>query len=440
MTSSNPRAVLSRLLDQDNHRPLDESELPDAGSVYAAWGEISGARVLIGAIDTSVARGAIGVAEAAALGALFDLARDHGSALVLLLDSAGARLDQGIAVLPAFRALFGTALETKHAGVRYVAVIGNACFGGASMLAALAERRIYTASSRFGMSGPRIVEALAGPGELDANDPGAIERVFGGAARARHDPNDRVINGGSEALHDALCTWINERPGDTVTRFDFAHRLLRERIEHAGVALPRSPRPAPAPITERLAAIFPEGFETVIGDGVVRGVRLSGSHEVTITGIVGGARLDAVAAWMIAESIVTSVRTRPERPIVLLYDCAGHAVTRADEALMLSTYLSHLAESILWAREQGVAVSTWIIGEASSGAYVALTAAAHRVLGFPGAHVRVLPEAAIAEVIERAAHEPPALARWPAIGLADEVLADHTLPDTAARAAGIPVA
>jgi acetyl-CoA carboxylase carboxyltransferase component len=439
-TTSHRNTRLAQLLDPASHCPLGPGELPRHGSVHAASGAIGGTPVLIGASDASVARGAIGVDEAAALGTLFDLARQRRSALVLVLDSAGARLDQGIAVLPAFRQLFAIALDSKHAGTRFAAIIGDACFGGVSMLACLAQRRLYTTNSRFGMSGPRIVAALAGKGEFNADDVGAVERLFGGKARALHNPRDRVTGGGHDELRDALIDWLGESVRDTTADFDMAHRLLRERLERAGLAIPRNPRPAPAAITARLAAFFPEGFETVIGDGVVRGVRMSAGHEVTITGIVEGARLDAVAAWMIAESIVTSVRTRPERPIIVLYDSSGHATTTADEALMLSAYLSHLAKSILWARDRGVAVSTWIIGEASSGAYVALTAAAQRVLALPGANVRVLPDTAIAEVITPTEHLPPAFAEWSAIGLVDDVLDANTLPDAVARAAGIPIA
>ena len=72
-----------------------------------------------------------------------------------------------------------------------------------------------------------------------------------------------------------------------------------------------------------------------------------------------------MASWMLAESVITSVRARPERPIVILYDSSDHAATRADEAVLHSEYLVHLAETVQWAGAQGVAVSVWILGEAS---------------------------------------------------------------------------
>ena len=67
----------------------------------------------------------------------------------------------------------------------------------------------------------------------------------------------------------------------------------------------------------------------------------------------GGAPLGAAPSWMLAESIITSVRTRSERPIVILCDSPGHAATRADERVLLSEYLVHLAQTVQWATEQG---------------------------------------------------------------------------------------
>ena len=55
------------------------------------------------------------------------------------------------------------------------------------------------------------------------------------------------------------------------------------------------------------------------------------------------AALSAVASWMLAESTVTSVRARPERPIVILYASFDPTATRADETALLSEYLLHLA-------------------------------------------------------------------------------------------------
>jgi hypothetical protein len=141
---------------------------------------------------------------------------------------------------------------------------------------------------------------------------------------------------------------------------------------------------------------------------------------------------------MLAESIITSARTRPERPIVILYDSPGHAATREDESVLLSDYLVHLAQTVQWAAKQGIVVSVWILGEASGGGYVTLTAACRSVLALAGADIRVLPTSAIASVIGAApAQEDHGRGRWLQLGLVDCLLQSDALTDEAARAAGL---
>jgi len=405
-------------------------------AVVGASGTLGGRRVVAGAVDARVARGAIGTDEAAALEALYRMAHRERCALVLDLDSAGARIDQGIAVLAAFRRLFGAALQARHASVPMIAVVGPHCYGGASMLASLAEHRIYTAASRLGMSGPRIVQAYSGKTVFDASDPYAVETLFGGVARATLSNADRLC--AADTRRTALIDLLATAPQVGAVRFEADHAALFERLRQAGRDIPRNPRPAGARLKERLSGCLPQGFEALLGSGVVRGVRARAGQEATLTGLVDGAPLGAIEAWMIAESIITSVRARPDRPIVLLYDTLGHAATVEDEALLLSDYVTHLARSVLWARERGVTVSTWLFGEASGGAYVAFTAAADQVLAFPGSDLRILPQAAVLQVLGETLQPGVARAGWRALGLVDAVLADDTMPPALAGAAGLP--
>ncbi len=408
------------------------------GSVVCATGTLGGRSVVAGAIDARRARGAIGTVEAAMLEALFVAAQARACPLLLYLDSAGARLDQGVAALAAFRKLFAVALRVRHAGVPLIAVIGPACYGGASMLASLAQRRIYTAASRLGMSGPRIVQAFCGRDVFNASDPRAVGALFGGIARTALASEDCLCADDPQIVREALMSSLDALPRTVASSFEADHAALLSRLRGNGIEIPRNPRPVGPLLKRRLDGCFPQGFEALLGTGVVRGVRSGAGQEITITGLVESAPLGAEAAWMVAESIVTSVRARPDRPIVLLYDSPGHAATRADEAVLLSGYVTHLARALLWARERGVAVSTWILGEASGGAYVAFTAAAQRVVAFPGVDLRILPQAAVSQVLASAPGMDPGRGRWRALGLIDDQLENDTLPPAVAAAAGLP--
>jgi acetyl-CoA carboxylase carboxyltransferase component len=428
---------IESLLDPGTAAAFDLPHERPTGALEILAGRLCGHNVVIAAIDQEAKRGAIGITEARALAALFDALTDSRP-LVLLLDSSGARIDLGLEMLAAFRSLLASALRARRRGLPYIAVARSHCYGGASMLAYLAQRRILSADSRIAMSGPHVIAAMAGRSELDPDDAEQVEALLGGAARAKLVDGDRLCEDGQQALRAALAAWLDQRPAAADSSIAAKHRALFERLARHGIELPRSPKPSPPELKRRMDALLPEGFETVIGSGVVRGVRLERGREITITGIVGAAPLTAVASWMLAESIITSVRTRPERPIVILYDSPGHATTAADEAVLLSDYLVHLAQTVQWAVEQGVTVSVWILGEASGGGYVTLTAAAVRVLALAGASLRVLPRTAIESVVSDARVEESGLERWLQLGLIDEALHADVLTEHAAKAVGLP--
>ena len=428
---------VAELLDPGSACPLPLVGAESVGALRVFVGAVRERSVVVVALESGHARGAMGVAEVNALVRVLDFVRTKGAPLVLALESSGARIDQGLEVLAAFRRVLTAALNARVTGVQMVAVVRSICYGGASMLAFIAGRRLFTPGARLGMSGPGVIAAMSGALELDPRNADATEALFGGAARAALNAADLLCADEPQVL----CTTLAACLGDTARHgsLDIAarQRALYARLERFGVELPRSPRPAPPEIKRRLDALLPEGFETLLGDGVVRGVRLHRGREVTITGLVQGAPLTAVATWMLAESIITSVRARPDRPIVILYDSVGHAATRLDESLLLSDYLVHLAQTIQWAGSERVAVSVWILGEASGGAYVTLTAACRSVFALTGAAVRVLPPAAVASVLSDGPVGHAGPQRWLELGLIDKMLEADQMSDEAARAAGL---
>lgn len=170
------------------------------------------------------------------------------------------------------------------------------------------------------------------------------------------------------------------------------------------------------PLADRPAFLdqFEAGFEGIVGAGILRGVRSREGEEVSLTGVLGGATLDALAAWMLATSVLTSAKARPERPIVIVLEFVGNA-DAMDESTPLSEYLAHLARSIAWVRSQAVAVNVWLVGNISEAGYVACAAAAARVVAFPRA-----------VLYPASAHQgAPATAstRWVASGVVDEFAA-----------------
>jgi hypothetical protein len=107
---------------------------------------------------------------------------------------------------------------------------------------------------------------------------------------------------------------------------------------------------------------------------------------------------------------------------VLLLDASGHAMTRLDEALMLSAYLTHLSLVAAALAAAGRRITLWIPGVAAGAVYVAFAAPAERVSALPAARIRILPEAAVRQIVGAGREEPGDSDALMRSGVIDDVL------------------
>lgn len=330
--------------------------------------------------DPARAGGAFGVEESAALQSALEQSIVDHAAVVLVLDSAGARLDQGLPALGAFRRLFAAALKARLAGVPMAAIVARDCFGGASMLVALCGRRLALRNARFGLSGPGIIEVLAGRSELDASDANSVATLFGAQARMSIGVFDELCDDHCPALRLALATALTE---PALSRLDLPaqHARLRQRLVDCNVAIPAAQR--------------------------------------RWCGFVNGAAVGTLDCWLAAESVLASAM--PE-DLQILLDSSGQAATRLDESLGLSEYAVHLALCLERRVAEGGRVGLTITGEAAGAIYVALAAPAERVLIRSSATVRVLSREAVARVLGAPMPE-AGLTQALQSGVVDEIIA-----------------
>lgn len=368
----------------------------DPGSLCAGNGLLGGKPVLIAATDREIAGGSFGVAESHALAELIKQDQSDKRPFILCLDSAGARLDEGLPALGAFRQLYRQVLDLRLAGVPMLALLGRDCFGGASMLAATCGQRVYAMGSRLAMSGPAVIQALGGRNELDASDGQAVNALMGGTARASMESAGRLNEDTLYAFRQAALDWL-ARPGGPPDLREQHNRLGARLLEH-GMA------PSPTSTAPELPAIFlelvPSTFEARESDGVMRG-RILPAAPNSYFGFIGGAAVGALAAWTLAGECLQFTEAHPGDVLTLLLDSPGQAPTFRDERMMLSEYVAHLALVLSSLREAGHRLTLQVLGDAAGGIYVALAAPAVRVVALPGASVQVLPPAAIARVLRR---------------------------------------
>jgi malonate decarboxylase beta subunit len=106
-------------------------------------------------------------------------------AVLLLIDSGGVRLHEANAGLLAISEIMRAVLDVRAAGIPVIGLIGGSCgaFGGMGIVACLCNALVMSEQGRLGLSGPDVIETVAGVEEFDAKDRALVWRVTGGKHR-----------------------------------------------------------------------------------------------------------------------------------------------------------------------------------------------------------------------------------------------------------------
>lgn len=382
---------VAALLDEGSATPL--ARMPDAiATALSVEGAIEGRRVMVLATDPAHASGAIGRADVDHLVRGIAHAQERRLPLVLLLDSAGAMLTEGVRVLGAFRRLERALLDAVVDDIPVAAVPGRNCFGGASLLAFAAELRLYPRGARLGVSGPRSLAALQDvPVE-------SLEPLFGAESRARHDEQSVLVTDAADAIRATLRAWLARRaPRPTLLQAQAA--LTRRLRMYRGNPYSLTMVPPAPELESRLDHLFPEGWGVLYGDGVIHGDGWVDGRSTSVAGFVAGRSVDAFGCWRLAEALRIFAREPLHVPVTLLLDSPGQSSIVEDEQVLLSEYIAHVARAAHALRAQGRSVELWMIGEAGGAIYVALAAAASTITGWPGLRLQTIPARAVDRVV-----------------------------------------
>ena len=405
---ADPAARLAALADTGSFAPL-----PAAGESphVARWGispaaddgvvcaglAVGTTRVLAMAQDAGFLGGSVGANHGAALERLFLRALDERpDVVVLLVDSGGVRLHEAnaaeLALARALRALF----DVRRAGIPTLAIVAGSAFGGASVLAAACEGLRFLPGTRFGLSGPGVIETARGKAELDAHDPEAVAALFGARARAASGIGVLLADD-VDAMRDAIrAAALHPAPfgGAALTAWD---AKLAARLRLAGLT------PAPAP-DACPAFRFLDGANAVDPTRWIWRIRDSDVHVL---------RPLAPLAFdpAVAVAIGAALRDHLPRaaPLVVVEDSAGHAATRAAEALGVSEYLAAHAARLALLRVDGHAVLGLVAGCGHSAAFFVNALQTATLDALAGARVEAMATDAVARVTRLPARELSAL-------------------------------
>lgn len=405
--SAQPASVLEALRAALAFEPLGAP----AANLTLGKGALEGRPVRVALIENRIASGSIGKAEVAKLVPLLTIAAREKSPVVLYLDSAGARVSEGLEALGAFRRLFREALAARVAGAPLAVVLGRNCFGGASMLAHVAPRRLFSPGTLLAMSGPSILARTAGADALDEMFRAIVEATVGSIARAKACADNAVWSPGMD-----VAAWLREAlvPAGTWNAFHERHQQLRGRLEKGLTA--RQPEPLRRRELERL---FTEGYAVTECEGVVTGTARRGGESIPVLGLVGTSHAGAERAWRFAQAAWRLAIESPSRVEILL-DCESHAARLEDEKAVLSEFVVDMGAALGALSARGTHVQLTILDRAGGGVYVALAAPATRVAVVFGADVQVLPGAALASILGTNRDAVGDISEYRQAGVADE--------------------
>jgi hypothetical protein len=408
--TSIPYPLLDALKEAVGFEPLGEP----AANVTVGRGRFDGRPVHVALVENRGASGSIGAVEVKRLAALLQIVARERSPLVLFLDSAGAKVSEGLRALGAFRHVYREGLGAALAGAPIAAILGRNCYGGSSMLAHLAHHRLFGPGTQLAMSGPSILAATAGMNVLDEMFRAMAEASISASSRARASGANRVFDDNisvSEWLRESLAPQAN--PAAT---FRARHEALGERLATHRAANVWEP------VRRRdLDKLYPGGYETREASGLIEGRGQAPDGEERIVGIVGKAPLGTERAWRFADAGWSLLASPPPRLRVLL-DCATHAGRLEDERIVLSEYIVGMSLPLALLAAKGTRVELTIVGEAGGGVYVALAGPATHVSAVHGARIRVLPGSALTAILGEAGEETSSPLEYQAAGVAEEEL------------------
>lgn len=137
-----------------------ESTKPLGDGVITGSGLINGRKVFVYAQDFTIMGGSLGNAHAQKICKVMDLALKNGCPIIGLLDSGGARIQEGVDALAGFGDIFHR--NVKASGViPQISVILGSCAGGAVYSPALTDFIIMGGRNAFMfVTGPQVVKSV----------------------------------------------------------------------------------------------------------------------------------------------------------------------------------------------------------------------------------------------------------------------------------------
>ncbi len=204
-------------------------------------GTLNGATVYVAAQEGRFMGGAFGEVHGAKFvgllrAAVANAAAKKITAVLLMLDTGGVRLQEANAGELAISEVVRAIVQARLAGVAVIALVGgrSGAFGGGGIVTAFCSRIIVSGHGRIGVSGPEVIETNKGVEEFDAKDKGLVWRVTGGRTRALTGGADGFVKDSIKDFRAAAIAQITTAPPFTLATLQAEQARLAARLQSYG--------------------------------------------------------------------------------------------------------------------------------------------------------------------------------------------------------------
>ncbi|MEO3872015.1 acyl-CoA carboxylase subunit beta [Nonomuraea sp. B12E4] len=370
-----------------------ERKRPAGDGVVTGTAHVGGRAVGVFAQDPATLGGSLGETHAAKITRVLDQAGRARIPVVGLLDSGGARIQEGVAALDGYGEIFRRNVRLSGR-VPQISVVLGACAGGAVYSPALTDIVIMSQDAHMFLTGPRVVQAVTheqvGPAELGG------AQVHGRASGVAH----LVADGTAHAVELAKLV-LNYLPSSC--------------WEPPPVAPPADPGPMPdVPANPRHTFDVRPVIKAVVDGGSFLELQPRFARNIVIGfGRVEGRPVGVVANQPISRAGTLDIDSSEKAarfvrmcdafglPLVTLVDTPGFLPGSAQER---GGVIRKGAKLLYAYAEASVPRVTVVLRKAFGGAYIVMNSrslGADAVFSWPGAELAVMGAEGAVDVIHR---------------------------------------
>ncbi|NEG69712.1 acyl-CoA carboxylase subunit beta [Bifidobacterium sp. BRDM6] len=371
-------------------------------AVITGFGEVYGRKVAVYAQDFSVKGGTLGVAEGKKICRLMDAAIELKIPVVALIDSGGARIQEGVAALTQYGHLFRKTCDASGF-IPQISLILGPCAGGAVYCPALTDLIIMTReNSNMFVTGPDVIKSTTGESiSMEDLGGGTVHNTTSGVAHYLGEDEADAIDYARTVL-----SYLPSNAGEQPPTYSYmATRADREVAARLATIVPDNDR-QPYDMTDVIRCVVDYGefvqVHELFAGSVVVGFACIDGHPVGVVGnqpLVNAGSLDVDAS----EKLARFVRLCDcfNLPVVTLVDTPGYKPGAEQEHAGI---IRRGAKVIYAYANAQVPLVTVIVRKAFGGAYIVMGSKAIGAdlnYAWPSSQIAVLGATGAVNIIHR---------------------------------------